>query len=44
MDLPHFGDTTGDDELGDFVKVTERDSNGIKQHRRRLTRLPSQIW
>lgn len=44
MDLPHFGDSTGDDELGDFVKLTERDSNAMKQHRRRLTRLPSQIW
>jgi hypothetical protein len=44
MDLPHFGDSTGDDELGDFVKLTERDSNGIKQHRRNLTRSKSHFW
>ena len=37
MDLPHFGDSTGDDELGDFVRITERESTGIKQHRRRIS-------
>jgi len=41
MELPHFGESVGDDELGDFIKFTNRDSNGIKQQRKRLSRMQS---
>ncbi|KAL3802312.1 hypothetical protein HJC23_007137, partial [Cyclotella cryptica] len=37
MSLPHFGGT-GADEIEDFIRITDRDSAGKKQHRRGLSR------
>lgn len=38
MSLPHFGGT-GADELEDFIRITDRDLTGKKQHTRYLSRL-----
>ena len=40
MNLPHFGDEAIDDELGDFIKLADRDS-AEKILRRVSTRIAS---
>lgn len=41
MNLPHFGDEAIDDELGDFIKLADRDSAGKRHHRRVSTMIAS---